>query len=152
MIYRNTIIFAVSFLALAVYILNIDTDQFFPSLKFNRTVLSSLIYSPSREDGRYNILKIKKNDKIIVEIYKMIDDYNFKYDSQIDTGSKYEGYFLLGGNATNLAHVNIDDDAVSEIIVPGFDNNLTAHLNVIKFDSSTKTFTLVNQRVSLENN
>lgn len=87
----------------------------------------------------------------MVEIYKIINPSTFELVSQIDTGSKYEGYFLLGGNATNLAYINIDDDPIQEIIVPGFDSNLTAHLNVIKFDTNEKSFSLINQRITLEN-
>lgn len=87
----------------------------------------------------------------MVEIYKIINSSTFEPVSQIDTGSKYEGYFLLGGNATNLAYINIDDDPIQEIIVPGFDSNLTAHLNVIKFDTNEKSFSLINQRITLEN-
>lgn len=150
--YKNLLISSLIFLLLAIYILNQDTGLLFPSLSFERKILSSIVFSPEDSNEKYQVLKIKNKDKILVEIYKVIDQYNYFFVSQIDTGSKYEGYFLLGGNATNLAYINIDDDPVNEIIVPGFDNNLTAHLNVIKFDSSTKTFTLVNQRISLENN
>lgn len=102
---------------------------------------------PENNAQRYQVLKVKNNNKIMVEIYKIINEYNFQFISRIDTGSKYEGYFLLGGNATNLAYINIDDDPENEIIVPGFDNNLSAHLNVIKFDSNTQSFTLINQKI-----
>ena len=118
----------------------------FPSLSIDRKVLSTLIYSPITKSDQYQILKVKIKDSIIVEIYKIFDEFNYQLVSRIDTGSKYEGYFLLGGNATNLAYINIDDDHENEIIVPGFDSNLTAHLNVIKFDNSTDTFTLINQK------
>jgi hypothetical protein len=145
--YKKILIFGFGFLALAIYILSLNTSILFPSLQFNRKVLSSLMYSPNNQADRYQIFKVKNNDKIIVEIYKIINEYNSEFISRIDTGSKYEGYFLLGGNATNLAYINIDDDPGQEIIVPGFDNNLVAHLNVIKFDNATKNFTLINQKI-----
>jgi hypothetical protein len=145
--YRKILILALGFLILAVSILSLNTSLLFPSLQFNRKVLSSLIYSPDDQVDRYQILKVKNNDKIIVEIYKIISEYDSQFVSRIDTGSKYEGYFLLGGNATNLAYINIDDDPAKEIIVPGFDSNLIAHLNVIKFDNTSKSFTLINQKI-----
>lgn len=144
--YKKVLIFNVGFLILAVYILNLNTARLFPSLQFSRKVLSSIIFSPDNNSTQYQVMKIKNKNKISVEIYRIINEFNFELISQIDTGSKYEGYFLLGGNATNLAYINIDDEPTQEIIVPGFDNNLSAHLNVIKFDSNAKTFTLINQK------
>ncbi|MES2768501.1 MAG: hypothetical protein V4596_05080 [Bdellovibrionota bacterium] len=149
--YKKTFFFIVGFLILAVYILSLNSALIFPSLQLDRKVLSILVFTPDTNSEPYQIMKVKISNKIMVEIYKIINQYNYELVSQIDTGSKYEGYFLLGGNATNLAYINIDDDPMSEIIVPGFDNNLSAHLNVIKFDSNTKSFTLVNQKISLEN-
>jgi hypothetical protein len=145
-LYKKLLISAVGFLILAVYILSLNSSILFPSLSFNRKVLSSLVFSPEGMTERYQILKVKNNDKIIVEIYKIIDQYNSLFISRIDTGAKYEGYFLLGGNATNLAYINIDDEPTQEIIVPAFDNNLIAHLNVIKFDTSTKSFSIINPK------
>lgn len=142
---------AVIFLLLITYVLSINSAVLFPSLQVDRKVLSTLVFSPTASSPAYQILKVKIRNKIMVEIYKIINEYNYEFVSQIDTGTKYEGYFLLGGSATNLAYINIDDDPMSEIIVPGFDNGLMAHLNVIKFDNSTESFTLVNQKISLEN-
>lgn len=149
--YKKTLVFIAAFLILAVYVLSLNSALIFPSLQLDRKVLSTLIFTPDSKSEPYQIMKVKIRNKIMVEIYKIINQYNYEFVSQIDTGSKYEGYFLLGGSATNLAYINIDDDPTNEIIVPGFDNNLSAHLNVIKFDSSTQSFTLVNQKVSLEN-
>ena len=149
--YKKTLILIFGFLAIAVYVLSLNSALLFPSLELDRKVLSTLVFSPDMKSEPYQILKVKIKNQIKVEIYKIVNKYNYELVSQIDTGSKYEGYFLLGGSATNLAYINIDDDPASEIIVPGFDNNLSAHLNVIKFDSETRTFSLVNQNLSLEN-
>lgn len=141
----------VIFLLLITYVLSINITSLFPSLGVDRKVLSTLTFSPGSDLPTYQVLKVKLKNKIMVEIYKIINEYNYEFVSQIDTGTKYEGYFLLGGNATNLAYINIDDDPMSEIIVPGFDNGLMAHLNVIKYDNTSGSFTLINQKISLEN-
>ncbi len=149
--YKNIIVLLFASVVLMVYLLTFNTAQLFPSLENERKVLSYLIYSPEIGAERYQIFKVKNKNKILVEVYKVINESTFEPVSHIDTGSKYEGYFLLGGNATNLAYINIDDDPLHEIIVPGFDSNLAAQLNVIKFDTNTKSFSLVNERISLEN-
>lgn len=148
--HKGAALSAFIFVLLIVYILSINTAKLFPSLEVDRKVLSTLVFSPSTEAPSYQVLKVKIRNKIMLEIYKIINEYNYELVSQIDTGTKYEGYFLLGGSATNLAYINIDDDPMNEIIVPGFDNGLMAHLNVIKFDSTSGSFTLVNQKVSAE--
>lgn len=145
---KKILIFAAGFMAVAAYVLSLNTALIFPSIQNDRKILSSLIYMPDSSGHRYQVMKIKNDNKIVVEIYRIIDQYNFKFISRIDTGNKYEGYFLLGGSATNLAYINIDDDPINEIIVPGFDQNLNAHLNVIKFDSTTESFTLLNQKLA----
>ena len=144
--YLSLLVSASTILLICVYFLTLNTQSLFPSLVYNREVLSQIVFSPDQL-SKYQIIKVKIDNKIIVEIYKILNEYNFEFVSRIDTGSKYEGYFLLGGNATNLAYINIDDEPMKEIIVPGFDNNLTANLNVIKFDSDNKTFTLINQKI-----
>lgn len=149
--YKNYFLGFLGILILGTCILSLNTASIFPQLNQDRRVLSTLFFSPESNSSRYQVLKVKIKEKVIVEIYKIINEYNFQLVSQIDTGSKYDGYFLLGGSATNLAYINIDDDSANEIIVPGFDNNLTAHLNVIKFDSTKEDFTLLNQSFSLEN-
>jgi len=148
--HKGAALSALIFMLLLIYVLSINTAQLFPSLEIDRKVLSTLVFSPDSQSPSYQILKVKIRNKIMVEIYKIINEYNYEMVSQIDTGTKYEGYFLLGGNATNLAYINIDDDPMNEIIVPGFDNGLMAHLNVIKFDSDAGSFTLVNQKINPE--
>ncbi len=145
-LYKKLLIAIGCFTLVAISFLAVDPLELFPSMGVDRKVLSTLIYSPNSGSSQYQVLKVKLRDSIVIEIYKIFDQFNYQLVSRIDTGNKYEGYFLLGGNATNLAYINIDDDPENEIIVPSFDANLAAHLNVIKFDSNTNTFTLINQK------
>ena len=47
---------------------------------------------------------------------------------------------MIKGQATNLALKDIDGDNSMEIIVPTYDSNLVAHLNVYKYDPFSRRF------------
>jgi len=133
-----TIAFVMSF------ILTFDPNTFFKE-GHDRKILSSLIMTPRENPGnvRYQVFKVKSGSTIIVETYSIEQDGSYKLLSQIDTHGKYDGYFLLGGNATNLAYLEATDTSFPQIIAPSFDKNLIAYLNVIRYDPLSKSFTLL---------
>ena len=124
--------------------------KYFKNSKSERKILSSLYFHyPDIHEYGFQVIKFKIHDKVMVDIYKIFPDNRFELLNQLDTKTKFDGYFLLGSNATNLALVDIDEDAIQDIIVPGFDKNLVAYLNVIRYEPTTKNFSILNEIVDL---
>lgn len=124
--------------------------KYFSKSKSDRKILSSLYFHyPEIHEYGFQVIKFKIHDKVMIDIYKIFPDNRFELLNQIDTKTKFDGYFLLGSNATNLALVDIDDDSRQDIIVPGFDKNLVAYLNVLKYEASTQSFFIVNEIIDL---
>ncbi len=117
----------------------------------SRKILSSLYISISPDQNeKLQVLKVLQNHNIFVEIYSLSDQGSFSLISRIDTHNKYDGYFLLGGNATNLAYINPLHFNDFKILVPGFDQNLIAYLNVIEYDPLQKSFTLLTKLPTIQ--
>ncbi len=91
------------------------------------------------------VAKIRTRDSLILEIYAPSKDGSRALIDRIVLEESRDGYFTLNGSLTNLAIDDVDGDNKMEIIAPAFDHNLTAHLNVFRFDRESKTFLKVTQ-------
>ncbi len=132
--------------AVSIYIaFNSRVSQWFTGhlLVNQRTVLSTLTTNLFGDDSVYEIVKIKDQDMIYLEVYKKILSLDPKLVSKISLNTQNDGYFLFHNSSTNLALNDVDGDKIPEIIAPTFDKNMAAHLNVIKFDKENHTFYLV---------
>ncbi len=58
----------------------------------------------------------------------------------INLEQERDGYFTFNGQLVSLAIDDIDGDHQVEILAPAFDSQLTAHLNVYKYNAGSKTF------------
>jgi hypothetical protein len=98
-------------------------------------------YLDSSSD-EFQILKVKTNDGLFVEVYGM-DDKNGSLGqillSSIKLADKKDGYFTFNGQVTNLAIDDINNDERKEILVTSFDENLVAHLSAFQFKRGQKT-------------
>lgn len=83
------------------------------------------------------VMKVKTREGLFVEIYRA---NNYELVQKISLDQKSDGYFTYRGNPTNLALVDIDGDDTPEILAPGYDQNLSAHLNVYRYDRETNLF------------
>lgn len=86
----------------------------------------------------YRVLKILSPEGIFVEVYG--PDKNPQTRSLIDSfklPDKRDGYFHIGGQATNLALKDLDADGHPEIIAPTYDLELKPHLNALKLNPET---------------
>jgi hypothetical protein len=116
----------------------------FRKITSDRQVLSSVQFElKSFPNELFQVLKIRERNNIVVEAYSISGNREYTLLSRIDTHNKYDGFFLLGGNATNLAYLGAGRDSDAQILIPGFDQNLVAYLNVIRFDPTSKSFTLL---------
>jgi hypothetical protein len=104
----------------------------------------STTYGNVLGDGSVSqIVKIKTRDNLYVEIYRPTGTGSRELVYRIELGQSKDGYFTLQGQLTNLAVTDLDGDHIGEIIAPGYDQNLTAHLNVYHYDRGTKVFSRV---------
>ncbi len=106
--------------------------------KSYRRILSTLAYT-TPEGVAHQILKIQTEKGINIEIYSAASAFP-SLASKFEIIGERDGYFVLGGSGTNLALFDIDHDLKQEILIPTFDKNLTAKLDIIKYDEDSKKF------------
>ena len=58
-----------------------------------------------------------------------------------------DAYINFKGVSSNLALYDIDGDDRLEILVPGYENNLSARINIYKYDEYQNTFRLANMNL-----
>lgn len=129
-------------LALAAFLASLDPklsreikNQFKPN---EREILSSTSGPVMATDSEVTVVKVKTREGIFIEIYRN-ENGNFALIKRLEMGVK-DAYFNFNGQASNLALDDIDGDKTKEILVPMYDENLVAHLTVLKYDSSSKEF------------
>ncbi|MBY0385984.1 hypothetical protein K2X05_12565 [bacterium] len=104
-----------------------------------RSVLAAL---PVRfGEDQFKIVKLKEPNGILIEVYKQIENQSSLY-TQFRLEDRSDAYYDFKSSVTNLFVANIDEDLENEIIVPSLTKNLESEINVIKYESSEKKFTL----------
>jgi len=106
----------------------------------HRSVVSTVHGDLVGDGSDFTIVKVKTHENLFLEIYQPLANGTTKLVSRIPLADKKDGYFSFNGQATNLAIANVDGDGSSEIIAPSFDQNLVGHLNVFKYDPTSKDF------------
>ena len=110
-----------------------------------RKVLSTVdgdIFGPGQ---RGKVLKIQTREGLFVEVYRSDDEGNFALKEKFKLADKRDGYFVFNGEASNLVLDDIDGDRKVEIIVPSFDSDLVAHLNIYSYKKDFDGFIRLNQ-------
>ncbi len=113
-------------------------------LSDERVILAKLIGDISPEGPRVTVLKIKDRELLSVEIYTAIEGEGNVLLSRIPLFESRDGYFILGGNATNLALTDIDKDGLMEIVAPTYNDQMVPRLNIFKYNRASKGFDRVN--------
>lgn len=85
------------------------------------------------------LIKIKENRQVFLEVYFKTKE-NLRFFQRLTLAGPLDGYFTFQGEATNLVITNLDPDSPLEILVPSFDEEFVAHLQVIKFSVLTQKF------------
>ncbi|HEX4925253.1 MAG TPA: hypothetical protein VFV50_14260, partial [Bdellovibrionales bacterium] len=83
------------------------------------------------------VMKIKTRDGLSIEVYRAS---NYDLVQRIHLDQKKDGFFTFRGEAANLVLTDVDGDDVPEIVAPGYDQNLTAQLNVYRYDPDSQLF------------
>jgi hypothetical protein len=111
-----------------------------------REVLATITAPLSEGGAQVKVVKIRTPQALILEVFETGENTSGSLLQHIELPDKRDGYFTFNGEATNLAIDDIDGDNQAEIIVPSFDENLVAHLNIFRFQSETRQFELVQQQ------
>lgn len=92
-----------------------------------------------------SVLKVLQAEKLYLEIYK-IEPGNESMELLVKLAlpENRDAFFTFQGNATNLALGDLDADGTLEILAPTFDAEMTARLNVFKYDVESGTFNRLN--------
>lgn len=110
----------------------------------SREILAKTTGYLSKEGPFVSIFKIREKDSLFLEVYAIkTNDKNETHTEliqRIDLPEARDGYFNFMGNATNLALSDTDNDGTMELLAPTFDQQMTARLNVFKFNQTTQTF------------
>ena len=107
----------------------------------HREILAKVVTPLTGNSEVFTIFKIKQKDQFFVEVYKQTDPQaESVFLTKIILSDKKDAFFNFQGQATNLAVSDIDHDGVQEILVPAYDFDSTARLNIYKFNEKTNSF------------
>lgn len=142
-----------SFMAiLALVAMSLIIVAVIPSLRTNvkdffnnsdRSVIAKVSGNLSAEGIPVTVLKIKNKGSLSLEIYGDSTEGQTLM-AKIPLAETRDGYFLLQGNATNLAITDADKDGTPEIVAPTYDDQMIPRLNLFKYNPTTKSFDRVN--------
>lgn len=85
----------------------------------------------------YRVLKILSPEGISIEVYGAGENNQRALVDRFLLPDKRDGYFHVGGQATNLALKDLDADGRPEIVAPTYDQELKPHLNALKLNPET---------------
>ncbi len=107
-----------------------------------RRILSSVTADILRDGQLYEVLKISSPRGLFLEIY-LRDENNLGHSrllDQVRLPDIRDGYFDFRGQAVNLALDDVNGDGQLEIIAPTFDERLSAHLNIFRYNKELEVF------------
>lgn len=105
-----------------------------------REVVAKLNGNLSAQGPKVKILKIKSSEGMSLEVYSLNDEEGMVLMAKLPLYETRDGYFLLQGNATNLALTDVDKDGNPEIVAPTYDEQMVPRLNIFKFNPETNSF------------
>lgn len=128
-----------------------------------RDQLTDLIYRQDRQilatlkddlEGLGNVtsvLKVRERGRIYLEFYSYErkgpengeDQMVLELKQKLPLANSLDGYVTFMGEATNLAIGNLDADPQLELLVPTYNSDFVASLEVVKFNQITNKFEIV---------
>ncbi|OQW46570.1 MAG: hypothetical protein A4S09_05145 [Proteobacteria bacterium SG_bin7] len=103
-----------------------------------REVLATVSGAFLGKDSAVTAVKVKTPDGIRLEIYDNKGG-DYKLLKKIEIGSR-DAFFNFAGRVSNLAADDVDGDNIQEILIPMYDENLVAHLAILKYDPQSQDF------------
>ncbi len=105
----------------------------------NRSVLSSVSTRLDTSDTNYNILKVRSDGNLFLEIYSTDSFGIISLLEKYQLPDDHDAYFNFGGTMSNLVVADIEMTGLPQIVVPSFDKDLVGHLNIFQFDISSRS-------------
>lgn len=106
----------------------------------DRVLISTAVGDILGDGNPVEVAKVKTSDGIKLEVYVPGPQGTRILLETIPLDQERDGYFTFNGQLVSLAIDDIDGDHRFEILAPAFDHQLTAHLNVFKYNPESKTF------------
>ena len=108
-----------------------------------REVLAT-VQADLRFDGTIlQVVKLREKNHLALEFFVLGTGGTTEFLQRLDLPDKKDGYFRYKGRVANLIVDDINGDGKVELLAPGYDSDLIAHLNVIRFDPATNQFVIV---------
>ena len=118
-----------------------------------REVLSTATGNIFSDGQKVKVIKVRKDDEFFLEIYG--NGANFPSAplllSRIPLSFKKDAYINFRGISSNLALYDIDGDNRLEIVVPGYERDLSTRINIYKYDEEQNIFKLANMNFFNDN-
>lgn len=109
-------------------------------LSGDREIIAKVSGSLSPSGPRVTVLKIKSKNALSLEVYNQEATGELSLITKLPLFENRDGYFLLQGNATNLAITDVDKDGLLEIVAPTYDDQMIPRLNIFKYNPVNKSF------------
>jgi hypothetical protein len=103
-----------------------------------RVLISTAVGDILGDGTPVEVAKVRTSKGLFLEIYVPGPQGSRVLLDTISLDQERDGYFTLNGQLVSLAIDDIDGDQEVEILAPAFDHQLTAHLNVFKYNSTSK--------------
>jgi len=151
---KNIFKLAMSAVAILIGVISLNRDwsrSIRTSLLSQERVLISTAVGDILGDGTpVEVAKVKTPDGIIIEIYAPGPNGSRVLLDKLPLDQERDGYFTFNGQLVSLAIDDIDGDNQVEILAPAFDQQLTAHLNVFKYNPGSKSFQKVTSNLQAD--
>lgn len=114
-----------------------------------REVLSTATGNILYNGQKTKVIKVRKNNEFFLEIYGNTTELQSAplLISRIPLSFGRDAYINFKGVSSNLALYDVDGDNKLEILVPGYEKNLSARINVYKYDEEQNIFRLANMNL-----
>jgi len=104
-----------------------------------RKVLAYQTLFPKDSNLRLDILKVAGFKELFIEIHiTKTDDSNFRESKRTILPYANDVFFHVGGQAFNLALVDINGDGNQEIVTSAQDDELRSQIYIYKFNTETR--------------
>ncbi|MNL03334.1 hypothetical protein D3C87_1238670 [compost metagenome] len=138
---------------LAVLAMALLTVAIIPSLRNSvkeifssseRIILAKVSGNITAEGPKVTVLKIRSKDTLALEVYSDDPGQENTLIAKIPLFETKDAFFVVNGNATNLALTDVDKDETMEIVAPTYNEQMVPRLNIFKYNRASKSFDRVN--------
>lgn len=118
----------------------------------SRKILATLVEDLDRTGNPVSIFKVREKGSLFIEVYSTsspeglantIQSRSFELIQKLELPGAVDGFVSFMGEATNLAVANLDNDPYLELIIPSYNFEFVASLDIIKYNPGTKKYELM---------